>query len=169
MPYHIFLVCESHPYPPHSTELPCVTDPVLKESYLMCNKPCILTPSLTKDWPCFQFWTQFNEPSMEPSPAWDYLAKVYGCQGVTVADCRTRHFSDQKRCETTVAEAIRQFQFTPNSGAERPLYYIKDWHLIQQSRDDLSMTSWDRQPYSTPDLFRDDCKWKLMHSSDELD
>jgi len=137
---------------------------------LKCNKPCVLTQSLTKDWPCFRFWTQFNEPSSEPSPAWEYLADVYGRQEVTVSDCHTRHFSDQKGFSTTVAEAIRQFQSPPSSGAERSLYYIKDWHLIQQSRKDLSMNSWDRQPYSTPDLFRDDCKWRLMqYSIKELD
>ncbi|KAF8342831.1 uncharacterized protein EI90DRAFT_3115365 [Cantharellus anzutake] len=126
-------------------------------SYLIPNKPCILTQSLTEGWPCYLSWTHpSGDVSSESRPAWQYFAQIYGRQEVTVADCRTRDFSDQKRLNTTVAEAIHHFQPSTDSDQERPLYYIKDWHIVRQSGRDKTMNLRDREPYFTPSIFLDD-------------
>lgn len=85
---------------------------------------------------------------------WNYLRQTYGDHEVTVADCRTRDFSDQKREEMMLSDAVEKL--TQPIDDLSPLLYIKDWHLVLQSTNLLERD--DRLPYQTLDLFEDDCK-----------
>jgi hypothetical protein len=89
----------------------------------------------------------------DPLPNWQYLSQAYGAQEVSVADCNTRDFSDQKRTSMCVAQAIETLVDAKSS---QNLPYIKDWHLVLQSRTGLS-NQHDKIPYETPEIFRDDC------------
>ncbi|KAF8320329.1 Clavaminate synthase-like protein [Clavulina sp. PMI_390] len=116
-------------------------------SYLLANKPCILSSSFTANWPCRRKWTLL--PGV---PNWQFLQQTYGVQTVTVADCATRDFSDQKREEMLLSQAIERLQIARDGRLDIP--YIKDWHLVRHSSD-LSDPE-DRSPYDVPNLFQDD-------------
>ncbi|KAI0954172.1 hypothetical protein AcV7_007480 [Taiwanofungus camphoratus] len=138
-------------------------------SYLLPNRPVILGPSLVATWPAFREWlVHFVTPSTaatasppEPgSPSdhnvqidWDYLIERYGNCQVTVADCDTRDFTDQKRETMAFHEVVALWR----SGLGSSLY-IKDWHLTREIHQRQAMEK-DAKPelfYSTPDIFQDD-------------
>ena len=124
----------------------------MQTSHLLQNKPCLLSNRLVSHWPCFKNWV-----SASGDVNWQYLSHTYGHQEVTVADCATRSFSDQKRDTMSLSEAVSRLQ-APHT--DKSLPYIKDWHLVLQSRT-LSDVE-DRLPYQTPTLFLDDCM-QLVH------
>ena len=121
----------------------------MQNSHLLPNKPCLLSDQLVSHWPCFQHWV-----SASGDIDWPYIAHTYGRQEVTVADCATRDFSDQKRNTMSLTEAVSRLQ-NPSPDETFYLPYIKDWHLVLQSRT-LSDPA-DRLPSQTPFIFMDDC------------
>jgi hypothetical protein len=126
----------------------------MQASHLLPNKPCLVSNQLVSSWPCFEKWV-----SASSDIDWQYLSRTYGSQEVVVADCSTRNFSDQKRDTMSLAEAVSRLQAA--SAHESPsLPYIKDWHLVLQSRT-LSDPG-DRLPYQPPSIFMDDCV-QLFH------
>ena len=86
---------------------------------------------------------------------WDFISQVYGHEEVTVADCATREFSDQRRETMNLANAIDKLLRARSRGTSSELPYIKDWHLVLQSKDLKNVE--DRIPYHVPDIFKDDC------------
>ena len=128
-----------------------------KELYLLPNRPCLISPSLTSSWPCFRYWTLQTPPESDALPNWQYLSQTYGAQDVSVADCNIRDFSDQRRSSMTMSHAIETLVDAKNLAN---LPYVKDWHLILQST--TLSNQHDRLPYETPNIFRDDCAWALL-------
>lgn len=135
-----------------------------QSEYLLENRICLLGNGLVENWTCFFDWIR---PQAGPDTSclainWDHLEEAYGDHTVIVADCRTRHHSDQRRETMTLARALRilrdveshklletcPMESIDQSGQD-PLPYIKDWHLVLQSRH--------RTPYSVPSIFVDDC------------
>ena len=128
--------------------------------YLVPNKPLIIGPSLTSDWNARILWTKPSASGGldEPEINWDALSDMYGSQMVTVADCSTRDFSDQKRDAKPFRDVVDLWK-----KGEGTSLYVKDWHLarslqyeaqpnaIKSSRRDV-----EAEFYTTPDIFKDD-------------
>ena len=131
-------------------------------SYLLPNKPVIIGPSLIQSWPALHSW-RHDEATIN----WSYLCEQYGHLEVTVADCSTRDFSDQRREQMLFRDVVSLWQ----QGSGRTLY-VKDWHLARAISSSLSPSSpfssqhstADAPPfYHTPDIFRDD--WMNVYYS----
>lgn len=120
---------------------------------MLQNQPCLLARKFVTHWPCVQKWV-LSSGDVD----WDYIGQTYGDHEVTVADCRTRDFSDQKREEMKLSDAVDKLR--PPVGESSPLLYIKDWHLVLQSTNLPERD--DRLPYETLDLFEDDCKLLVL-------
>ncbi|OCH91721.1 Clavaminate synthase-like protein [Obba rivulosa] len=124
------------------------------EQYLIPNRPVIIGPSLVSSWPAFRDWVNRDDGSIGSNSSinWDFLVREYGECEVTVADCSTRDFSDQKRETKLLREVIDLWR----SGQGDPLY-VKDWHLARTLHGKPARPSPGQRPfYSTPDIFRDD-------------
>ena len=164
---------------------------LFQRTALLPNKPCLISAELTDNWPCFSAWTRqirsvgivdgSQDSGMESKIDWSYLRKVYGHQNVAVADCLTREFSDQRRVEVTLSEAIDILletnstdlgdehpgtppHETPSAPVQIALPYVKDWHLVLQSHDLAARD--DQMPYLVPPLFADDCEYPLISIDD---
>ncbi|TFK78339.1 Clavaminate synthase-like protein [Polyporus arcularius HHB13444] len=114
--------------------------------YLLPNKPVIIGPSLISSWAAVRRWA-----SEDGSINWDYMKTTYGSCEVTVADCSTRDFSDQKRNQMLFRDVVSLWQ----AGQGQSLY-VKDWHLaralVTAGENGLNTAPF----YTTPDIFRDD-------------
>ncbi|TIC42994.1 Clavaminate synthase-like protein, partial [Wallemia mellicola] len=110
---------------------------------LVANKPCLIISELVKQWPAYTNWRSL-----------DSLKAIYGDQIVSVALCDVRDFSDQKREDMRVDDAI-----TRMLDGER--LYIKDWHLALRTQSDF---------YNTPAIFFDDWMndYYLRHTDDDF-
>lgn len=141
--------------------------------YLLPNKPVIIGPSLICSWHASQLWTRpSNVYPDEREIDWDALSEMYGSQEVTVADCSTREFSDQKRDTRLFREVVDLWK-----RGEGKSLYVKDWHLArslyeahQQSNEASSPEGAFQTFYDTPDIFRDDWMnaYYSSHTSDDF-
>lgn len=113
------------------------------QAYLLPNQPVIIGPSLISSWPAYNLWRRASNEIN-----WTYLKDVYGSLDVTVADCATREFSDQRREQMLFRDVV----FLWEAGEGQSLY-VKDWHLARTLT--LKLPSHDIF-YTTPDIFRDD-------------
>ncbi|RPD66157.1 Clavaminate synthase-like protein, partial [Lentinus tigrinus ALCF2SS1-6] len=119
--------------------------------YLLANKPVIIGPSLISSWAALSRWV--NE---DLSIDWEYLKTAYGSCEVTVADCSTRDFSDQKREKMLFRDVVSLWQSGNGQSS-----YVKDWHLARTlattSSSPPGEDALNPDPfYTTPDIFRDD-------------
>ncbi|KAI0709259.1 Clavaminate synthase-like protein [Earliella scabrosa] len=120
--------------------------------HLLPNKPVIIGPSLISSWPASRDWVLENG-----SIHLDRLKTAYGWCEVTVADCATRDFSDQKRERMLFRDVVSLWQ----EGKGQSLY-VKDWHLARALAITSDSTTAERERsgaepfYATPDIFRDD-------------
>lgn len=112
--------------------------------FLKPNKPCLFEPSLCEDWPARKHWLLRSD-----QPNWETLAQEYGAAPVTLWNCTSGH-----QQEVSLSEALRQMRghhSVDSTTKERPLLYIKDWHLA------LYCEQQGLPPfYSTPVTFLDD-------------
>ncbi|KZT06729.1 Clavaminate synthase-like protein [Laetiporus sulphureus 93-53] len=108
-------------------------------SYLIPNNPVIIGSELVSSWPAFKEWVL---PGQRIN--WDYLSKNYGQQTVTVADCSTREFSDQKRQTMLLRDVVALWK-----AGKGDSLYVKDWHLARA-------VLGSEEFYSTPEIFQDD-------------
>ncbi|KAI0721070.1 Clavaminate synthase-like protein [Cerioporus squamosus] len=134
---------------PHPHSAPSYAE--FLNEYLLPNKPVIIGPSLISSWPALVRWTD-----EDGSINWDYLKTAYGSCEVTVADCSTRDFSDQKREQMLFRDVVSLWQ----AGQGQSLY-VKDWHLARTlataSHSVQGESGLNTDPfYTTPDIFRDD-------------
>ncbi len=112
-------------------------------TYLLPNQPLIIGSSLIASWPAYNLWRRAGNQTK-----WEHLKDVYGDLEVTVADCATREFSDQRRDQRLFRDVVSLWE-----AGEGQSLYIKDWHLAR------TLTS--KNPahdmfYTTPEVFRDD-------------
>lgn len=114
------------------------------QAYLLPNQPVIIGPSLITSWPAYKLW---RRASYEIN--WEYLEDVYGDWEVTVADCATRQFSDQRREQMLFRDVVSLWE-----ADEGQSLYVKDWHLART----LTLNKYPSHDifYTTPDVFRDD-------------
>ncbi|EMD32333.1 hypothetical protein CERSUDRAFT_118711 [Gelatoporia subvermispora B] len=122
------------------------------ERYLIPNRPVVIGPALVSSWPAFRDWIlpankevlgdKFEHDCCSRID-WDYLAREYGDCEVTVADCSTREFSDQRRETMRLRDVIALWRNGTGSSL-----YVKDWHLAREHPHPLF--------YATLDIFRDD-------------
>ncbi|PCH37107.1 Clavaminate synthase-like protein [Wolfiporia cocos MD-104 SS10] len=128
------------------------TDPPSYEgfykSYLLPNRPVIIGPKLIASWPAVKHWVRCSSPSTDGKINWDYLSQNYGDCDVTVADCGTREFSDQKRSTMHFRDVVALWTAVAGENL-----YVKDWHLTRYL---AASGSNGESFYSTPDIFRDD-------------
>ncbi|KAI0362125.1 Clavaminate synthase-like protein [Trametes cingulata] len=121
---------------------PCYSE--FLQHYLLPNKPVIVGPALVGSWPARNLWT-----GAEGSIDWGFLKSEYGHFEVTVADCSTREFSDQRREKMLFRNVVDLW-----TAGEGQSLYVKDWHLARAL---ATSTSSAHEPfYTTPDIFRDD-------------
>ncbi|KAH9854250.1 Clavaminate synthase-like protein [Lenzites betulinus] len=116
------------------------------EHYLLPNLPVIFGPSLITSWHAYAYWRSNDEKIN-----WEHLASDYGHLEVTVADCATREFSDQRREQMLFRDVVALWE----TGQGQSLY-VKDWHLARTLATSPSPTSPHAEVYTTPDVFRDD-------------
>ena len=106
--------------------------------YLRANQPVILPRTLVQGWPALKRWG---------GDFWAVLEADYGEQSVPVV------VDDRRDMRLGDAVAVVRERKCP--------VYIKDWHLVRDSRDGSDHAS-DRQlPYWTPSIFADDCACAL--------
>ncbi|PIL24014.1 transcription factor [Ganoderma sinense ZZ0214-1] len=115
-------------------------------SYLLPNKPVIIGPALISSWPAFSNWSS-NGGTIN----WERLKADYGHREVTVADCSTRDFSDQRREQMLFRDVVSLWQEDKGEAL-----YAKDWHLARTLATDSSRKEPLEAFYTTPDIFRDD-------------
>ncbi|KZT71127.1 Clavaminate synthase-like protein [Daedalea quercina L-15889] len=111
------------------------------ERYLFPNRPVLFSAALVSSWSALSQWVIKTDDSSRIN--WVFLAQAYGEQSVTVADCSTRDFSDQKRHTMLFRDVVGLWR----SGQGDSLY-VKDWHLARAVHQEAF--------YNTPDIFRDD-------------
>ncbi|KAI0748144.1 hypothetical protein C8Q80DRAFT_1170384 [Daedaleopsis nitida] len=148
--------------------------------HLLPNKPVIIGPSLISTWQATKDWT-----TADGIIDWDYLKTAYGWSQVTVANCSTRDFSDQKREQMLFRDVVSLWQ----EGKGQSLY-VKDWHLARALDDPTSAPDPNGSPqdndspqgaerskesehqpfYTTPDIFCDDWMnaYYSTHTADDF-
>ncbi|UZJ55323.1 hypothetical protein CBS101457_004643 [Exobasidium rhododendri] len=143
--------------------------------HLIENRPCLLSPSLVKDWNAFEHWTgpgaheEGCEDSHRLSPVFVNLAERYSDHSVpvVVSSCVAKGESPEEaleeRTQMSVAEAVEVMKDGRQSGRKK--VYIKDWHLIRSERQ--KGVSRSEEPYQVPSLFADD--WMNNSQSPEDD
>ena len=121
-------------------------------NHLISNKPALIGKDLAESWPAFHLWG--NEDNVN----WDYLVDTYGTQTVSVTNCRASS-TDPCTEETTLREVIGRWLSVGHATVDkdRPLLYIKDWHLARW----VSCNPTTQPFYTTPSLFADD--WLNYH------
>ncbi|KAI0831326.1 Clavaminate synthase-like protein [Trametes gibbosa] len=127
------------------------------ENYLLPNLPVVIGPSLIASWQAYARWR-----SDEGTIAWGKIKADYGHLDVTVADCATRDFSDQRREKMLFRDVVSLWE----TGQGQSLY-VKDWHLARTSATGAFQTSSHSEFYVTPDVFRDD--WMNAYYSAHTD
>lgn len=115
-------------------------------SYLLPNKPVIMGRTFISDWLALQNWRSGNG-----TIDWERLKADYGHYEVTVADCSTRDFGDQRREQMLFRDVVSLWQ-----EAKGETLYVKDWHLARALVADVSGGGCSAAFYTTPDIFRDD-------------
>ena len=151
---------------PHADAAPSYAE--FLNDYLLPNKPVIIGPSLVSSWAALTRWV-----NADGTINWDYLKTAYGPCEVTVADCSTRDFSDQKREKMLFRDVVSLWQ----AGQGQSLY-VKDWHLARilaiaafsaaQDSGGESVNEIDTNAfYTTPDIVRDD--WMNAYYSAHTD
>ncbi|KAI1795860.1 Clavaminate synthase-like protein [Ganoderma leucocontextum] len=115
-------------------------------SYLLPNKLVIIGPALVSSWPALKHWWS-NDGTIN----WERLKADYGHCEVTVADCATRDFSDQRREQMLFRDVISLWQ-----DAKGDALYVKDWHLARTLATDPDSTESSKAFYTAPGIFRDD-------------
>ncbi|KAI8998618.1 Clavaminate synthase-like protein [Trametes punicea] len=116
------------------------------QGYLLPNKPVVIGPSLIASWPAVKIWSR-----EDGSINWAFLKSEYGGLHVTVADCSTRDFSDQRREQMLFRNVVALWE----EGRGQSLY-VKDWHLARTVATTSPTTSTCEIFYKTPEIFRDD-------------
>ncbi|KAI9064456.1 Clavaminate synthase-like protein [Trametes sanguinea] len=116
------------------------------QNYLLPNRPVLIGPSLVSSWPACSNWVRADSLI-----DWAYLKSEYGHMTVTVADCSTRDFSDQRREQVPFQDVVALWE----DGRGQNLY-VKDWHLARDVSGSQPLLDSGRAFYTTPDIFRDD-------------
>ena len=92
-------------------------------------------------------WVECSSSRAGPlHPAFAELQRLYAAHTVPLVQPGAAA-EDECRSSTLLPEAIAQL-------AKGQRGYIKDWHLVQQ------LAPGDEAPYTTPDIFADDCAWR---------
>lgn len=116
------------------------------KNHLLTNLPCVIGPSMTKEWKSRKEWIvpTHNENTGEPQfkPDYNYLRDRFGSASGQVAKCNERHFTDQVRVKSSFKDFADLWQ--ADDGKES-LYYLKDLHLMKTFPEDKF--------YSVPELF----------------
>lgn len=122
-------------------------------NHLINNRPALIGKDLVESWPAFHLWGNGGDKG---DINWDYLANVYGEQTVSVTNCRITP-TDSCTEEITLSEVISRWVEHDPADEDRPLLYVKDWHLPRWvSRNPAAQAF-----YATPYLFADD--WLNHH------
>ncbi|XP_050307624.1 2-oxoglutarate and iron-dependent oxygenase JMJD4 [Anthonomus grandis grandis] len=93
-------------------------------NYLLQNTPCIIK-NISLNWSATKNWLKNGEPNI------DYLQEKYGNTKVMIYDCSDRYFNSQKCKESNLHEYLDIWR-----SSSETLYYLKDWHLKLQHRQD---------------------------------
>lgn len=120
------------------------------QSYLVPNRPVIIGGRLVSSWSALHDWVVRNDTPEGTSSQinWDHLSSCYGDCEVTVADCATREWSDQKRNVMPFRKVVELWRTGQGSSL-----YVKDWHLARHvARERKGKDAF----YTTPGLFLDD-------------
>ncbi|OSC97125.1 Clavaminate synthase-like protein [Trametes coccinea BRFM310] len=116
------------------------------QNYLLPNKPVLIGPALVSSWSACSDWVR-----PDGLIDWTYLQAEYGHLTVTVADCSTREFSDQRREQVPFRDVVSLWE----EGKGQNLY-VKDWQLARALASTPSQLRTYSAFYTTPDIFRDD-------------
>lgn len=121
------------------------------EKYLSKNEPVVIT-GLMDDWRACTDWVlEDGRPNLH------FISSNFGGSIVQVVDCGSREFTEQKRCEMSVAEfidrwldlsTVKHVSNSTNKLNGKPLLYLKDWHFVKEYPEYTA--------YTTPLFFRDD-------------
>ncbi|KAK9869437.1 hypothetical protein WA026_003192 [Henosepilachna vigintioctopunctata] len=101
------------------------------QNFLKANAPCIIK-NVALNWYSTQLWTSSKKPCFE------YLRNKYGTSNVTVYKCNEKYFNSQPTLDMRFEEYINYWKnYIDNDySADLPLYYLKDWHLKNEYKND---------------------------------
>jgi hypothetical protein len=93
-------------------------------------------------------WVHCSSSKAGPlHPAFAELQRLYAAHTVPLVQPGAAAEDEECRRSALLPEAIAQL-------AKGQRGYIKDWHLVQQ------LAPGEAPPYTTPDIFADDCAWR---------
>lgn len=141
-----------------------------RQECLLPNRPCILPPGLVAHWSVVRSnaWASSSCSSMPGATGeetqtvdWEALKQLYGTHTAPVVITRTDPSSNSTtsdRSDLSISHAVDLIRSLergelPNVAS----IYIKDWHLVKQSRSQASQSVASREePYTVPEIFADD-------------
>lgn len=116
-------------------EIPVVDNTLLYsnifKNYILKNRPCKIE-SVGSLWNCSKYWVSNGKPDFE------YLSSNYGSCKTAVYNCREKFFNSQS-CENSLfSDYVKYWQdyIASNYNEQKPLLYLKDWHLKNQFPED---------------------------------
>lgn len=107
------------------------------EKFMLENVPCVIK-NIANNWEATRTWVSDGKPNIE------YLGEKYAHTKVIIYNCSERYFNSQQCKESTLTEYL---DYWKEKRTDR-LYYLKDWHLKLQCKDDNF--------YETPIYFASD-------------
>lgn len=102
------------------------------EKYLSRNQACLIR-NVSNHWDSSRFWVKSG------SPDFCYLSSKYGDRNVSVQECkREDDYLQKRKPDWKFGEYMKYWEETISNGypSDTPLYYLKDWHLKNESPDD---------------------------------
>lgn len=95
-------------------------------NYMITNRPCIIE-GVGDTWESTQKWVVKGAPNI------DYLNEKYSHTKVIIYNCSERYFNSQKCSEGILDDYM---QLWKKKNRDNQVYYLKDWHLKLQCRND---------------------------------
>jgi hypothetical protein len=126
-----------------------VTDSFCQHNAAYRNRPFLVGPALTENWPCIKKWRQSlnGDDKTPPRPKLSALQE-YAHHTVQVADCSTRRYNEFDRTERRLGEVLDLWKEEDENSRK---LYVKDWHQALLLEQDGGRQD---QIYMTPDIFK---------------